>query len=705
METNLFRPLKSLPALILTAVPLFGHTDWPTASPESEGLNTTKLEAFKSTLSGNSTKAMLIARHGRIVFEWYAPGNDENKKQGTASLAKALVGGDSLMVALADGRIQVDDLASKYIPSWKNDPLKSRITIRQLATHSSGLEDAEAPGYSHADLPGWKGAFWKRHPDPVSLAVNQTPVIFTPGSRMAYSNPGMAALGYAVTASLRGSPASDILSALRDRICRPLGIPDEDWRISYGEHYDIDGLRVYATWGGAAFTPRATARIGQMMLRRGNWNGKQLFPAQLTRKMTAYAGTALPDRGKEAFSLASGLGWWTNYDGILKSVPRDAFAGAGAGQEVLLVVPSLDLVLVRNGQYLGPEGERRFWQDMERFLFAPVMDALRAGTGAAAYPPSPVVASVEFAPKEEIIRQAIDSDNWPMTWADDDAIYTSYGDGRGFQPFVERKLSMGMAKLSGRPPDFSAANLRSDSIERTGDGRNGPKASGILMVDGILYLWVRNTGNSQLVWSDDHGKTWTWGFKFHRSFGSPAFLNFGKNYAGARDGYVYTYSQDGPSAYQADDRIVLARVPTGKIRDRAAYEYFVNFDAKGTPVWSSEITERGGVFSFPGHCQRTDAIYDAGLKRYLLAVAYSHGGAWGLYDAPEPWGPWSTAFHTDDWGLGGTHGYRFINKWLSPDGLSGWMVFSGVKLPAITYDAFCVRHFEYHLRKAESSND
>ena len=701
MTRTLPKRLKWL-LLALTAVPLFARTDWSTATPEAEGFNMQKLEAFKSTLSGNNTRALLIARHGRIVFEWYAPGNDENKKQGTASLAKALVGGDSLMIALDEGHMQVDDLAYKYIPDWKDDPLKSKITIRQLATHSSGLEDAEAAGYSHADLPGWKGDFWKRHPDPISIAIHQTPVVFDPGSSMAYSNPGMAALGSAVTASLRGSKTPDILSALRDRICRPLEIPDEDWRISYGEHYDLDGLRVYASWGGASFTPRATARIGQMMLQHGNWDGKQLFPAGLTRKMTSYAGTALPDRHKEAFSLASGLGWWTNYDGVLKSVPKDAFAGAGAGQEVLLVVPSLDLVLVRNGQYLSPQGEDRFWQDMETLLFAPVVDALRTGVGAAAYSSSKLIQGVEFAPKEQIIRKAIDSDNWPMTWADDDAIYTSYGDGRGFQPSVDRKLSMGMAKVTGMPPDFSAANLRSASIERTGDGRKGPKASGILMVEGVLYMWVRNTGNSQLVWSEDHGKNWTWGWKFEESFGSPVFLNFGKNYSGSRDRYVYIYSQDGESAYEADDRIVLARVPKDKIRDRNAYQYFVDFGGTGKPVWSSAIAERGGVFSFPGHCQRTDAIYNPGLKRYLLTVAYSHGGGWGIYDAADPWGPWTNAFHTRDWGLGGTHGYRFTTKFFSPDGLSGWMVFSGVKLPEITYDAFCVRHLVFSLEKGRN---
>src|SRR3546814_4912464 len=58
-------------------------------------------------------------------------------------MAKALVGGMSLLLAEQDGRLKVDDLAWKYIPEWKNDPVKSQITIRHLATHTSGIEDSE----------------------------------------------------------------------------------------------------------------------------------------------------------------------------------------------------------------------------------------------------------------------------------------------------------------------------------------------------------------------------------------------------------------------------------------------------------------------------------------------------------------------------------------------------------------------------------
>src|SRR5262249_19629785 len=119
-------------------------------------------------------------------------------------------------------------------------------------------------------------------------------------------------------------------------------------------------------------------------------------------------------------------------------------------------------------------------------------------TVTAPVPRSPVIRRVVFG--KDIARSAIDSDNWPLTWGDDDAQYTSYGDGFGFDPRVERKLGMGFARIAGGPADYSGTNLRSDG-ERIGDGAKSLKASGILMVDGVLYLWTRNAANSQLAWS------------------------------------------------------------------------------------------------------------------------------------------------------------------------------------------------------------
>ena len=48
------------------------------------------------------------------------------------------------------------------------------------------------------------------------------------------------------------------------------------------------------------------------------------------------------------------------------------------------------------------------------------------------------------------------------------------------------------------------------AISALGDGAEGRKASGMLMVDGVLYMWVRNAGNAGLAWSSDRGRSWTW---------------------------------------------------------------------------------------------------------------------------------------------------------------------------------------------------
>jgi CubicO group peptidase (beta-lactamase class C family) len=669
---------------------------WKSITPREAGLDASALAAWKNALAQSGTSGLLVVRRGAIAFEWYAADSGVDKPHGTASMAKALVGGMSLMVALNDGRIAPDDPASKYIPGWLADSLKSKITIRQLATHTSGIEDAEQGFLPHDQLPGWKGAFWKREPDPFSVALRDAPVIFEPGSQYAYSNPGMAALAYAVTASLKGS---DIRSLLKDRVFDPLGIPPNDWSIGYGHGYELDGLTLYANWGGASFTARAAALVGQLMMQQGTWNGREVVRRSVFQQVVAYAGMPKPPRAPDRFAPASGLAWYTNADGVWPEVPRDAIAGAGAGHQLIVIIPSLQLMVVRNGQAMSDRKDE-FWTPVYEKVLRPLMAAV---TERGPYAPSPVIRRLVFSP--EIRRSAIESDNWPITWGDDDDQYTSYGDGWGFDPRTERKLGMGFARISGTADEFRGINLRSAG-ERVGGGAGSPKASGILMVDGVVYMWVRNVSNSQLLWSKDHGSTWESGFRLQTGFGSPTFLNFARDYRGSRDEFVYTYSQDGPSAYESDNQLALARVPKHKIANRAAWEFFQKLDDNGRAVWTPDIDQRGSVFTYAANCRRSDVVYNPGIRRYLLALAYNASGDWGLFDAAEPWGPWTVVFHNDAsksaagadaWGIPGTHGYRLPAKWISQDGLAMTLIFSGVRLKETTYDAFCTRTMQLQL--------
>ena len=82
------------------------------------------------------------------------------------------------------------------------------------------------------------------------------------------------------------------------------------------------------------------------------------------------------------------MGWWTNATGRYAGLPRDAYWGAGAGDQLLLVVPSLNLIMVRNGQTLEPgPGEEPVRQDdvftryhdyRARILLEPLVAAVTA---------------------------------------------------------------------------------------------------------------------------------------------------------------------------------------------------------------------------------------------------------------------------------------------------------------------------------------
>ena len=313
-----------------------------------------------------------------------------------------------------------------------------------------------------------------------------------------------------------------------------------------------------------------------------------------------------------------------------------------------------------------------------------------AGALTIPYPYSTEIVGIDLAARSSMVSTAEGNDNWPITWADDGELYTAYGDGWGFRNEVTKKLSLGFAKVTGSPPGIDGINIRSSSGEQiAGSGDAGRKGSGMLMVDGVLYMWVRNANlagqQCQLAWSTDHAVTWTWSAWRFEEFGYCTFLNFGRNYGGARDDFVYMYSPDSPSGTIETDRVVLTRVPRGQILEESAYEFFAGLDAAGDPVWSPLIGDRRSVYEFPGGANRLDVVYNPGLGRYLMTMRARDWTVAGnprhfsIYDAPEPWGPWTTIYFTDTFygeplPAGSIHhggwdeAQRLPSKWIEAEG-------------------------------------
>ena len=122
---------------------------------------------------------------------------------------------------------------------------------------------------------------------------------------------------------------------------------------------------------------------------------------------------------------------------------------------------------------------------------------------------------------------------------------------------------------------------------------------------------------------------------------SPTFLQFGQDYADARDKYVYVYAtrlHDRSVDMQRPGLIDLLRAPKDQLGDRDSYECFAGLDEDGGPLWGGSLSGRRPVWQDPNGSRHLSVCYNAGLRRYLLCT--EHGGArsgnLGIFDAPEP---------------------------------------------------------------------
>jgi CubicO group peptidase (beta-lactamase class C family) len=675
--------IASLPAALLlllavatqapaqqTRPPLPG---WPTTTPHQAGLDPAKLDAARDYALNGGGSGMVLYK-GNLVYSWGDPKTKYDLKSTTKSFGATMLG-----LAIADGKVKLSDSAARCIPGFGAEPTTNsntgwldRITLFHLASQTAGFAK--------------KGGF--------------EPLLFAPGTEWAYSDGGPNWLADCLTLTYQ----RDLQDVMFDRVFTPLGITRDDlhWRDNAYRPKTLNGIPRREFGSGIHANVDAMARFGFLFVRAGRIRGRIVlqsdYVAMLRQPLPQLQGLRVhvPDHYGNA-SAHYGLLWWNNGDGTIAGIPRDAYWTWGLYDSLIVVIPSLDMVIARAGKTMHPEAGEGYPR------IAPFLENIVAAIDPKhtyqkpPYPPSPVIAGIEFAPPETIVRKGSDCDNFPATWGADDLLYTAHGDCRGFEPLRPHKLGLGFARVTGGPTDFTPTNIPSPG-DNTGIGAAGKKASGMLMVDNVLYLFTRNAKNSQLAWSTDNAKTWTWAdWRFTTSFGHPAFLNYGRNYAGARDQYVYLYSPDHDSAYEQASGLVLARVPKDRIRDRNAYEFFIALK-DGKPTWTRDITKRGQVFSNPpAGVYRTQVSYNPALKRYFLNSILTGSdwvrfqGGFGIYDAPDPWGPWTTAYFTPMWDVGPGENQHFPPKWMSADGKIMYLLFSGD-------DRFSVRKATVTLR-------
>jgi CubicO group peptidase (beta-lactamase class C family) len=297
----------------------------------------------------------MIVRHGQLVHFW----GDIDVRKEMKSVTKSM-GGTVLGLALDESKVTLSGKGIDYMPTFGTPPADNAanaqlITLAQLATHTSGFEKPDG--------------------NPTALtAIIQA----TPGTQWTYSDAGLNWLADVLTTVYQ----QDLAALANQKVWSVLGLrgdavtgDDIRWRVNAQRPPTRDGgtLQHRELASGISANVNAMARVGLLFLRKGDWNGTRvLSEAFITRVRTPLPENAglplVPDRASEKYPNAQtdyGILWWTNKSKTMPNVPEDAFWAWGLGEELIVVIPSLDLVIVRNGGQATANSAGRTWNDLD----------------------------------------------------------------------------------------------------------------------------------------------------------------------------------------------------------------------------------------------------------------------------------------------------------------------------------------------------
>ena len=282
--------------------------------------------------------SMLVMQNGRTIFEHYANGGSAGRRWPIFSGTKSFWG-IAALAGVRDGLFKLDELVSDTITEWKSDPLKSQITIRQLLSQTDGIEGASRLHRSSIR-------------DRNAMAI-RLPVLAKPGSAFIYGPSHLQIFSEVLRRKLNRRATTDYMES---RVLNRLGLSHLEYK------RDTRGNPLLAS--GFELTAREWARLGELVLGRGNYHGRQVVPADLVR--AAFSGSqANPSYGLTFWlnlEASSGreadmermldLPWqsaqWTDVC-ICKDAPADMVVALGSGYQRLFIIPSLSATIVRQG--------------------------------------------------------------------------------------------------------------------------------------------------------------------------------------------------------------------------------------------------------------------------------------------------------------------------------------------------------------------
>jgi CubicO group peptidase (beta-lactamase class C family) len=314
-----------------------------------------------------------------------------------ASMTKPMVGA-AIQALIDEGKLKADDPVEKHLPEFKGQMVvaeqgkdrlvlvrpKRPITLRDLLTHTSGM-----PPYP----PGLANVYLKRDRSLAEavLAVSQRPLLFEPGSRWAYSNPGIDTLGRVVEAV----SGQEFESFMQQRLFTPLGMKDATFRPTPDQAKRAAHL--HGSKGGKLFLAPDTllgppeksrhpipagglyasaldvARFYQMMLNGGELGGKRVLTEEGVKEATRCHTGDLKCGFTPGMGFGHGFAVVREPQGVTALLSRGSFGHGGAFGTQSWADPEkgvfLILMVQRTGLANGDASDLR--SEMQRILLEP----------------------------------------------------------------------------------------------------------------------------------------------------------------------------------------------------------------------------------------------------------------------------------------------------------------------------------------------
>jgi len=302
--------------------PVFGN-NWETLDPEELGWCTEKIPSFYEYLDSTNTKAFIVLKDGKIVLEKYFGSFTQDSSWYWASAGKTLT---AFMVGIAQDEnfLNINDKTSNYLGTgWTNLPIEKEdlITIRNQLTMTTGLDDGVPNNFCTL---------------PVCLQYKADA-----GTRWSYHNAPYTLLDEV----LKKATNQNLNQYVSSNLLTKTGIS--------GLFIKLDDNNVFFS------KPRSMARFGSLVLNKGNWNNQIIL--QNKDYFESMVNTS------QNINISYGYLWWLNGKEssmlpgsqimfprqLFLNAPSDMYSAMGKNGQIINIVPSQNIVMVRMGNQSG----------------------------------------------------------------------------------------------------------------------------------------------------------------------------------------------------------------------------------------------------------------------------------------------------------------------------------------------------------------